>query len=232
MKHFLLSVLVISFVIVANAQTNQDDYTTEVTWGVNKNTNSGLIGGLFFKIGRVQSEGLLKTIGFSMLNVKHPMENRIPGGTSTYFVYGKQNHLYSIRGQYGFEKLIAKKAPQQGVQISAVVAGGPSIGIVAPYYVLVGGKYQPYDPSQRLSPGSIQGSGKLFQGLGQSSIVPGLNLKGGFSFEFGSFKNNITGVEFGATVEAFAKKIIIIPTQKNRAIFTALYFNLYWGTRR
>ncbi|RED98899.1 hypothetical protein [Marinoscillum furvescens] len=219
--------------LLAIGQTEEDDYDTEITWGVNKNTNSGLVGGVIFKLARRKKENTFVTYGVELMNVKHPKEWHYPSATTgTRFVWGKANYLYAIRGQYGRERVLFKKAPQQGVQISAVAAAGPTIGVVAPYYILYNGNYVQFDPERHQSFNSIQGSGKLFQGLGESSIVPGANAKAGLAFEFGAFKNNVAGVEVGASLEAYPKKIIIVPTQENRAVFTALYFSIYWGTRR
>lgn len=211
----------------------EDDFTTEITWGVNKNTNGGLIGGVVFKLARRQRDNLFVTYGLELVNVKHDKEQRYVSPTSgTSFIWGKQNYLYSIRGLYGREQLLFKKAPQQGVQISALGAVGPTIGIVAPYYILSSGEYEQYDPNVHQSINSVHGSGKLFQGLGQSELAFGLNSKAGLAFEFGAFKNNVAGIELGVAAEAFTKKIILVPTQDNHAVFTSLYFSLYWGTRR
>lgn len=233
------NVFLVIFIIAVGVHTStaqneyEDDYFSEFTWGVNKNTNGGLIGGIIFKLARRERDNIFTTYGLEFLNIKHPKEQKyLSATTGTSFVWGKQNFLYSIRARYGKDILLYKKAPQQGVQISAVMAGGPTLGIIAPYYILYNGEYVPYDPDENQSFNGIQGSGKLLQGLGDSELTVGLNAKIGLAFEFGAFKNNVAGIEVGASLEAFPKEIIIIPSEDNRAIFTALYFNLYWGTRK
>ncbi len=227
--YFLFSLSVLS----SYAQSELDDYHTEITWGVNKNTNGGLLGGFIFKIAKERAIDKYTVIGLELVNVKHPLEQRYLSPVSgSAFIWGKQNYLYSFRGQYGREYLLYKKAPQQGVQISGVIACGPSIGIIAPYYVLFNGNSEPFDPSRHTNFSSIQGSGRLFEGLSESSLTAGMNVKAGLSFEFGSFKNSVVGIELGVSAEVFPKKIILVPTQENNALFTALYMNMYWGTRR
>ncbi len=221
----------IGSLVTAYGQQDEDDYTTEIIWGLTKNTRSGLIGGGVFKLSRRQKDNVFASYGVELLNVKHTHEVRNPSPSGTYYTYGKQNFLYSLRGIYGREKLFFRKAPQHGVQISGIVGAGPTIGIVAPYYILTNQGYEQYDPAKH-PPSTIMGSGKLFQGLGQSQIKPGINAKAGFSFEFGEFKNNVAGVEIGVSFEAFPSKIIIIPTSENSATFTAVYFTMYWGTRK
>ncbi len=68
--------------------------------------------------------------------------------------------------QYGRDLILFKKAPQQGVEIKAVFAIGPSIGVVAPYYVETGADAggmvtirKPYNPSIR--PEEIYGPGRF-----------------------------------------------------------------------
>ncbi len=229
---FILMILISNW---AFAQFEDEiDYTTEFTWGINKNTNSALIGGFAFKWAQQKKSGLFHTYGIEILNVTSPKEQKYYASTSgTNFIWGKANYLYSIRFLYGREKLLYKKAPQQGVQISSLFAGGPTWGIIAPYYVLgTDGNYNKYSVDLFPSRTSIGGSGKIFQGLGESQHQIGLNVKAGLSFEFGAFKNSVAGLEAGLAAEAFTKKIPIMAESKNRAVFNTLYVTLFWGKRR
>jgi hypothetical protein len=231
---FLTIGLLLTHIVLIGQIYDDYDYKREYLWGVNKNTNSGLVGGVFARYGLRKSDRLFTTYGIELLNVAHPKEQKYTStSTNSSFIWGKQNYLYSIRLQYGLEKLLFKKASQQGVQISAGVAGGLTVGLEAPYYVLTNGKdYVPYDPTKYPNLSSIQGSGKLLQGIKEASIVPGINSKGYLSFEFGAFRNNVVGVELGLSAETFIRKIIIIPTQDNYNFFSAAFFTFYWGTRR
>ena len=235
MKKASVLFMLMTLAFASNSQIYDDyEYKREFLWGVNKNTNSGLLGGVFLRSSRFRSERLFTTYGVELMNTKHPKEQKYTSQqTGTSFIWGKQNYLYSLRAHYGLEKLLFKKAAQQGVQISIGTAGGATIGLESPYYVLTaGGEYAPYDPDRYPNLGSIQGSGKLLQGLGESTIVPGLNGKAYVSFEFGSFRNNVAGVEIGLSSELFARKIILIPTQENRAWYNAAFFTFFWGIRR
>jgi hypothetical protein len=61
----------------AHAQTQDSyDYQTEFTWGINKNTYGGLIGGFVFKKAHKLNERVLETFGLEIMNVKHPQEVR------------------------------------------------------------------------------------------------------------------------------------------------------------
>lgn len=221
------------------AQTQDSyEYTTEFTWGINKNTFGGLIGGLMFKKAYKISDRVLQTYGLEVMNVKHPQEQRQHSqSTGNFFIYGKSNYLYALRFQYGRDLILFKKAPQQGVEIKAVFAVGPSIGVVAPYYVETGGDAggvvtlrRQYDPSIRME--EIYGPGRLFEGLGESKLTLGANAKAAMNFELGTIKSQVTGFEAGFLFDAYTSKIELVPTAKNYSVFPVLFFTLFYGGRK
>lgn len=230
---FIIILLIGCLASSAQAQSDGNyEYTKEFIWGINKNTNGGLIGGFVFKWATAINERQFKTMGFEMMNVKHPAETRWSLSGSP-FLFPKRNYLYAIRGFYGRDNILFKKAAQQGVQIIYSLAGGPTIGIVAPYYIVTTqNQAEQFDHTKHTSPAMIQSAGHLFQGLGESSIKFGVNAKASLSFELGAFKSNVTGFEIGAQAEAFTEKIIIVPTQDNRAIFTSVFLTLFYGHRK
>jgi hypothetical protein len=231
--------IVISSGAIAQTQDSYD-YQSEFTWGFNKNTSGGLIGGIVFKKARRISDRWFETFGLELMNVKHPLERRTNSIiTGNFFIYGKSNYLYAVRLQYGRDLVLFKKASRQGVEIKSVFAVGPSIGIQAPYYVeyRVGdgindgttttGQYQP-----GMNSNDILGTGRLFQGLGKSKIVPGLNLKAALNFELGTIKSQVTGFEAGFLVDAYAKKIELMPEAHNYGVFPTLFITLFYGGRK
>ncbi len=243
----ILTAFSISF-LLQNVQAQEQelyDYNQEFIWGINKNTNSGLVGGLAGKFGRRIKGEHFQTFGLEIVNVKHPKELRqvsqLSGNT---YILGKSNYLFSIRPQYGQEWTLFKKAPQQGVQINAILAGGPTIGIVKPYYVQVsrgGGRpgdnnpaVVPYNPNPPYSHNraNIIGAGPFLKGIGESEINIGANIKAALSFEFGTFKNDVTGFEAGFQLEAFSKKVELVPSAATRSIYPSAFIMLFYGYRR
>lgn len=229
-----LFLLVLMSSFAASAQRDEDyEYTKEFIWGLSKNSNGGTIGSIVFRWSQSIGNDIYRTIGFELSNVHHPKEYRYPSVNGSTYIFGKSNYLYAIRLQYGREKIFFRKDTQQGVQINAGLSGGPTIGFHAPYYIQQSdGAYVKYDPDIHLRPFGILGPGRLFQGLGQSKIMIGLNVKGSVSFEFGTYKGNVVGIEMGTMVEAFTKEVILVPTQANRAIFPSVFLTLYWGKRK
>jgi hypothetical protein len=221
-----------------NAQTQDSyEYQSEFTWGINKNTYGGLIGGLAFKKARKLNDRVLESYGLEIMNVKHPQEVRQNSqSTGNFFIYGKSNYLYALRFQYGRDLILFKKAPQQGVEIKAVGAIGPSIGVVAPYYIerAADGGFvtirEQYNPG--IEAGEIYGPGRLFEGLGESKLKLGANMKAAMNFELGTTKNQVTGFEAGFLLDAYTSKVVMVPTARNYAVYPILFFTLFYGGRK
>lgn len=214
------------------------DYQSEFTWGINKNTYGGLIGGFVFKKAHKLNDRVLETFGLEIMNVKHPQEVRQHSiSTGNLFIYGKSNYLYALRFQYGRDLILFKKAPQQGVEIKIVTAVGPTLGVVAPYYIerpsdaqSYATIRQQYNPS--ISPEVIYGPGRLFEGLGESSLKIGANAKAALNFELGTIKSQVTGFEAGFLLDAYAGKVVMVPTARNYSIYPILFFTLFYGGRK
>jgi hypothetical protein len=238
-KNFLVLSILIMTATQAMAQTQDSyEYQSEFIWGINKNTSGGLIGGFVFKKARKRSEKVLETFGVEIMNVKHPQEvRRNSERTGNFFIFGKSNYLYALRLQYGRDLILFQKAPQQGVEIKAVFAAGPSIGIVAPYYVeYIQGNNESFTLRGQYKPDiaaiNILGTGRLFEGMGDSKIVPGINLKAAINFELGTIKSQVTGFEAGFLVDAYSQKIEMVPSAKNYSIYPTFFITLFYGTRK
>mgnify|MGYP001095560649 CR=1 FL=1 len=236
---FILLIALIGFIQVAEAQERGAyDYSREYIWGISKNTNSGLIAGIAGKFSRVINDNQFQSFGLEIVNVKHPKElrrvSRVSGNT---FLLGKTNYLFSIRPQYGREWVVFKKAPQQGVQVNAILAGGPTFGVLMPYYIQYAENSNrvitvAYDPEQYPETSRIVGSGPFLRGIGESQIKVGANIKASLAFEFGTFKNDVTGFEAGFQLEAFTERIELVPLANNRQIFPSAFIMLFYGGRK
>ncbi len=236
----LCKILVVSLFLIVPATAGfsqvQDgyEYESEFIWGINKNTSGGLIGGFVFKKSFKVNERTFQTFGLEIMNVRHPQEIRYNSNYGNFFTFGKQNYLYAFRFQYGRDFILFKKAPQQGVEIKAVFAAGPSIGIEAPYYVeyakegiIVREQY-----NENIAKETIYGPGRLFQGLGQSKIVPGINFKAALNFELGIFKSQVTGFEAGVLVDVYAREIDMVVKAKNYSTYPTLFLAFFFGNRK
>jgi hypothetical protein len=231
---FLSSFWLISLSSFSQTQDSYD-YNSEFIWGINKNSSGGLIGGFTLKSSRRIAKNMFETFGVELMNVKNPHEVRVQSiNSGNYFIYGKTHYLYAIRLQYGRDLVLFTKGPQQGVEVKAVTAAGPSIGVVAPYYVEVADNsfYTAKVPYTNQQYDSIIGVGSLFQGIGESKIQMGFNFKVALNFELGSGKNNVTGFEAGFLVDAYFKKVELMAQTENYAIYPTVFLTLFFGSRK
>ncbi|MBC8153674.1 MAG: hypothetical protein H7Z72_12255 [Bacteroidetes bacterium] len=231
---------------------DDDNYTSVTTFGVTTNTNAGLLGGFAFRQSKLLPAMLLgrrqfRYLSVEIVNVKHPKEypQQSPYAGSR-FVFGKENYFFVLRPQYGREVQLFRRSADEGVAINAIVAAGPSLGIIKPYYVEVQSGQQstrslPYATAVRQQiAGEIVGAGNLFAGLGESKLTVGLHVKTAVSFELSAFRNNTTGIEIGFLAEAFPKTIVILPSTDpnvnpevgNRSFFTSGFVTLFFGTKK
>jgi hypothetical protein len=248
MQHLFFSLLFLflltsASLVQAQIDENEMPYIRETGAGINFNTNGGILGGVMFKHSTHIRNGVFHYFGFEFVNVKHPKEQRVASPVSgNSYIYLKQNYLFSFRPHYGREFLLFRQSEEEGIRISGVVAAGPTLGFVKPYAIdydytdysnyngpPIDVRAEPYDPFVHTDPqGRILGTGGFFTAMGKTKVVPGLNFKTGFSFEFG---NSNTGLEVGTVFEIFTRQIILIPFAKNDNIFTSLYINIFFGVR-
>ncbi|MGV3558098.1 hypothetical protein [Larkinella arboricola] len=239
---FLMSlVLSVSSARAQNTDTDEDKYSTVTTYGVTTNTNSGILGGFVFRHSKVlpnlfQGKRQFRYMALEIVNVKHPKEvqSQTPYSGQRY-VYNKQNYLFVVRPQYGREVSLFTRNADEGVAINGILAVGPSIGIIKPYYVQYSTSpgqidTRPFDPT--LQPELIVGSGSFFQGFSESKLTVGLNFKAAVSFELSAFRNNMTGLEIGFLAEAFPKEVVIMNNANNRSVYTSGFITLYFGNKK
>ena len=232
---FLCGITLLTLSAFAQAEEEDDVYDSEFAYGVNLNTNAGLIGGIMFKYTRKASNTMYHYFYLEIVDVKHPREKRIVNQVISLTPY-KQNYLFAVRPSYGRELVLFRKAPEQGVQINAVLTAGPSFGLLKPYYVQLNGNQAniqsvPYSSSISQS---VVNSGSFFDGFDQLKIKLGAHIKAGVSFELGTFRNNVTGFEVGILAEAFTGKIPIMDPNYTspQSVFTSAYINIFFGSRK
>jgi len=249
-KSFIVGVLILLLVpIMAQAQEEDDEATTEYeseyNYGLMFYTKGGLIGGISLKYAKERKPGLYNRFQLEFANMKHPKEFRARGVVST-FIPNKYQYLLAIRPSFGQEIRLFRKAPEEGVQLNAIIAAGPTFGITKPYYVLYADSTngdaatsRPYNPSLNLN--RIVGAGGITDGLDQLGIVPGLHARAGLAFESGKARSSVFGLEGGMLAEIYSRPVELLKFQgsnasaqtvKNPRGFFALYLILYYGKKQ
>lgn len=215
----------------------QQEYDKEFTYGPNWNTRAGLIGGVNFKYAFQHRQRQLEyhVIGLEFAHVKHPKEVSVfANAFGSSFIYGKKNYMFTIRPHYGREFILFRKAEEEGIQVSAIFAAGPSLTYLKPYYIeyivdSVTLQTRPY--TEDIEDSRIYGGGSFFRGFGSMTAHLGAHTKTSINFEYGRFGSSVAGIEAGLILEAYTERLILIPRARNNWFFNTLFFSIYFGFR-
>ena len=240
--------------LVPAAPSDEQSYRKEFVFGVNFNNQGGLLGGVSVRSSRVLEDRLLRfwsLEGVMLKNAKEERLNTLVGGS---FINRKTNYAFVLRPSVGIQRILFRKAVDAGVQVNGLVSIGPSIGLLMPYYINYdrtaarnGTAPNPgsddivneqYDPFRHTDLDAILDHGPLFSGIGQTRVVPGIHFRGGLSFEYGRYRDAVTGAEVGFLLEGFTKRLLILSPGNlsevdalNRQFFPSVYLTLYFGHR-
>ena len=234
--------------------SDEQSYRTEFVFGVNFNTQGGLIGGASVRSARVLDERWLRFWSLEGVMLKNNKELQMPTQYGS-VVSSKVNYAFSLRPSFGVQRVLFRKAADSGVQVNALLSAGPSLGLLLPYYISydytisknAGGQVQQdddvrdeqYNPNVHTVPGAILDRAPIFSGIGNTKVVPGAHLRAALSFEYGRYRDAVAGLETGFMVEAFTKEIVILqpslslPVTRdlNKRFFPSVYLTLYFGHR-
>lgn len=240
----------------AAAANDEPLYRKEFVYGVNFNTRGGLIGGASVRSTRMLSQDWARFWGIEAVEVKHPKEQRIISPfTGGGYVPGKANYMFVLRPSVGLQRVIFRKAAESGVQVNALAAAGPSIALLMPYYIsydyterdqqgrpLPGAsidiRNEQFDPNKHdeRSPFLIDRA-PLFTGASETRPNIGAHLRAALSFEYGRYRDAVAGIEAGALVEAYPKRLVILRSRGveddklNDSFFPSVYLTVYLGQR-
>jgi hypothetical protein len=247
--------LIVNTALAQGNDSDEDNFQTVTTFGLTTNTNAAILGGFAFRQskrlgGTLFGKTAYRYLSVELVNVRHPREISSGNNANGSITIGKENYLFVLRPQYGREIALFRRNADEGISVNAILAAGPSLGIIKPYYVEVASgrnstRQVPYSQVVNPAPGSqpefVVGSGNFFAGLGESNLTVGLNVKAAVSFELSAFRNNTTGVEIGFLTEIFPQTIIIVPNINptlggseigNRSFFTSGYVTLFFGSKK
>lgn len=155
------------------------------------------------------------------------------------YFYGKLNTLNVLRLNKGTKKVIYEKKRKQGLQIAHNISYGVTLGLLKPVYleVLKVNSNQDvrvvtekYDPELHHI-NNIYGRSSNLTGLSELSIVPGVNLKTGFIFEFANDREKVKSLELGIGLDAFYKRVPIMSEIKNNFLYPTVFLNLQFGKK-
>ncbi|HQW39986.1 MAG: hypothetical protein KBA60_09415 [Flavobacteriales bacterium] len=186
-----------------------------------------------------------RLLGFEVVSMKHPKEvksfNPYYEDSRGYF-YGKVNTLIVARPSYGRKWQITDKIRRSGVELNFIWSIGASLGLLKPVYLQIGTPdripyeniiVERYDPIKH-DVQNIYGRASFVNGIGEIAVFPGAFGRVALDFEYSGNVTGVKGIEIGATLDAFARKVPImyeVEGVKNKQFFFEFYVALQFGKK-
>jgi len=158
------------------------------------------------------------------------------------FYYGKINTCYIIRSGVGYQYLLNQKPYWGGVEVRGFVFAGAELALAKPIYMKVVTSSgtgpdvvydlitERYDPTLQ-SPDLIYSKASFFKGINQIKPYPGIYVKAGVNFEYGTYNTKITALETGVALDFHPKAVPIMAFNQNPRFIPTVYISMHFGKR-
>lgn len=156
------------------------------------------------------------------------------------YFYGKLNYAWFLRGGIGQQRILNRKPYWGGVQLSWLYYGGFSLGMAKPVYLYIirfnTGFTDYIVTEEKYNPeihfiDNIYGRGSFLAGFSQIGLHPGVYIKSGLEFEFGTKHRQISALEAGATFDYSPIPVAIMAYNPKQSYFLTLYLSVMFGKR-
>jgi hypothetical protein len=204
--------------------------------------------GINYEKGKFKTPTRTLLFEFELNEKKSPKENRVSSSVDNFnfssVVLYKLNNLYSFKIGIGQQYLIGGKGNKNGVAVTALYAGGISIGMLKPYYIDAVARVPAGDSAFRTtfpelvkadSNGNnelVSGAAGFTVGWGHLSIDPGIHVKTAMRFDYGRLNPTVSAIEVGLTGEFYANKVPLVMFVPQKQFFFNAYVSILFGSRK
>lgn len=206
-----------------------DGYGGFLEYGISKSANQSLL----FQLDIAERKHLKETKSQSLIQNTSPI------------IFGKVNFIYPVK--LGVQKsfVFGNKGDKNGVQISGNIGGGIALSFLRPYLIQVyNDTAQTFEFINHSSADSglyatlydqyktVVGGPDFGKGWNQMKVTPGIYFKPALRFDYGKFHDVISGIEVGANVELYSKKIQQMTHLVPKQYFLGAYVSVFFGRRK
>ena len=214
-------------------------YANERTLGGFLNSN-GI--GADFRFARQLNVRNDRLYGVSFDYLKHPKEYKSVVAYEFYtrrFVYGKLNHIWEIKGHIGNQHELFRKYDFSSISIRMFYTGGISLAFEKPIYYEIlyynnSGtlidriETQKFDAS--IHEYNYGGNAPFTRGLSEIKVVPGLNVRAGFNFEYSEREPIVHALEAGISATVYPRKLDMMAAENSQFFFFNMFVGYRFGT--
>jgi hypothetical protein len=221
-------------------------YNNEMFVELKVKTNGIGVGAGF---GRIKTFYKSNLTYFSLENIKSNKEIRQDKKSanfpSTPYSYGKINTFYVIDAGKSIKYFWSDKDKYKGVLVGYKLGIGVSLGILQPYYLKVKYalpddnrlyfkeiKYSPETAAEFLDQDNIIGKSKIFKGITESRLIPGVHGIAALHVDFNKSDEFITACELGTKIHLFTNPVSLMAYQKASPLVLDLFLSLQFGKRK
>ncbi|MEO6316407.1 MAG: hypothetical protein ABIU63_05265 [Chitinophagaceae bacterium] len=200
--------------------------------------------GISFEKGKYKTPRKTLLYQFELNEKKHPKEQKLAVGQQNGFgqvnsvVWGKTNNFYQFKFGLGQQYLIGGKANKSGVAVSAIYAGGVSVGLAKPYLLDLENVATGEQVRKRFSDTSdgnsynLLGASGFTHGWGDVKIKPGVHAKVAMRFDYGRFNETVAAIEAGLNAEFYFNKVEQLLYNNPKGFFFNAYITILFGRRK
>ncbi|MFN0200891.1 MAG: hypothetical protein ACKVTZ_05195 [Bacteroidia bacterium] len=152
------------------------------------------------------------------------------------YYFGKLNRVTMIAPTFGISRNIFPANHYNKINARADISAGPAFALLRPYFVNIntGGavvEESELPNSAQYSYEQIVGEVSPFKKLSTRQTVIGLSIRTALQLNLTRMSSNITAVQVGLNLDAFAKPLPIMATEKNASVLLTACIGMTWGKR-
>jgi hypothetical protein len=201
--------------------------------------------GISWELGKYKGPKKAMIFQVELNEKKHPKEQKISVvqnsggfGQINSLIFAKANNFYQFKLGVGQQYIIGGKANKNGVNVSAIYAGGLSVGLLKPYFVDISNsatgdkKKVLFSDTSDYTGYVIDGASGFTYGWSKLTIAPGAHAKLAMRFDYGRFNESITAIEAGINAEYYFKDVSQLVLVKEKKFFFNGYVTILFGRRK
>ena len=201
--------------------------------------------GISWELGKYKGPKKAMIFQVELNEKKHPKEQKISVvqnsggfGQINSLIFAKANNFYQFKLGVGQQYIIGGKANKNGVNVSAIYAGGLSLGLLKPYFVDISNsttgdkKKVLFSDTSDYTGYVIDGASGFTYGWSKLTVAPGAHAKLAMRFDYGRFNESITAIEAGINAEYYFKDVPQLVLVKEKKFFFNGYVTILFGRRK
>jgi hypothetical protein len=205
--------------------------------------------GISYEIGKYKGPKKALIFQAELNEKKNPKEQKIVASQNVFgqvnsVVWAKANNFFQFKLGIGEQRIIGGKANKNGVNVSAIYAGGISLGLLKPYFIDISANNNSgerkkvtfndvyNDTSNSFANYHIDGASGITYGWSKLQLQPGAHAKLAMRFDYGRFNEMITAIEAGVNAEYYFKDVQQLVLQNNKKFFFNGYVTILFGRRK